>query len=113
MTCANWFRNGSLFAGLYLKIGKTQPFKHIAVERHPCYIHLRDIARLVELQGCHLRHLETDGEQLTDSSIATVSQCSSLEKFGITYADNLTNTALEHLQVRSLTPEDDSALTSW
>jgi len=91
----------------------TQPFYHIAVEHHPYYIHLRDIARLVELQGCHLRHLETDGEQLTDSSIATISQCSNLEKFGITYADNLTNNALQHLQVRSLPPEEGNALTSW
>lgn len=62
-----------------------------------------DIVRLVELQGSHLRHLDIDGEQLTDRSIAAISQCSSLEKFSITYADNLTDNALQHLQTMRLT----------
>ncbi|KAI0235142.1 hypothetical protein LSAT2_014444 [Lamellibrachia satsuma] len=57
-----------------------------------------DIQQVVELQGKHLSHLEIDGEQLTDKSLATISQCSNLEKFGITYADNLTDTSLQHLQ---------------
>lgn len=57
------------------------------------------VVNLINIHVRHLRHLELDGEGLTDISFENIGDCVLLEVLKVSFAVKLTDISLSYIQV--------------